>query len=69
MKCFDARCEQCGVEHIVWVGWEHEEGDTVYIAHKGKFKGCSGYGEHTLLRELSGNSDHPKWGPPEETTE
>lgn len=63
MKAFDARCENCDRVHIVWVAWKHEIGDTVKIAHTRCATQCGTYGKHTLLRELTGFSDHEKWGP------
>jgi len=65
MKAFDARCEQCGGVHIVWVGWDHEVGDVIKIAHARKPNSCREYGEHTLISQLDGLSDFDKWGPEE----
>lgn len=65
MKAFDARCTVCGRTHVVWVMWEHEEGDEVgYRCLPGNF--CGGYAKHTLISSLDGLSDDVAWGPPEE---
>ena len=66
MKGFDARCSACDDCQVVWVAWEHEEGDTIKIAHVGQSGACGAYCEHTLVRALNGLSHIDKWGPPGE---
>jgi hypothetical protein len=64
MRAFDARCHACDDMHIVWVAWDHEVGDKVRIAHARCASACGEYGDHTLVNNLTGFSDHEKWGPP-----
>jgi hypothetical protein len=62
MKAFDARCHACGRVHIIWVRSDHEEGETIEYAHAKGRKVCGEFGEHTLVTECSGLSNHEKWG-------